>query len=327
MKKWEEDRNRFAHAKKVKNARPLIDSNLKPIRGKKASQPKNSQTPMYTQKFFQTDMVFQNSSAIAPDRKQYQGKNLFGNLNDAQGGGVDDERESYIDKSYSRLNSSKDSVGNSYPLSGPIEKVNTLPIFKLLQVFKLQQYAKRFVDLGYGYEVYKIALLHPREMHELLSKLNLMPGHRARFLSMFEIIEQTFPRDEKLNMLNLIKKSNTKSKSTKQRINEAKNPQVLVNEHMRENASRSNKRRKNLKKFYQNLDKQSKKDVNDHFIKQIREKKPGGGNVNIHLENVLSQHVSKSKTRKAMKTIFPPSMYEKIDSESGMSSSLIINLI
>lgn len=105
---------------------------------------------------------------------------------------------------------------NSFPLSGAIDKINNLPIFKLLQAFKLQQYAKTFTDLGYGFEVYKIALLLPKQRHGLLNKLNLMPGHRARFLSLFEIIDQIYPKEEKFKMLREFKKPNKHKPSNTQ---------------------------------------------------------------------------------------------------------------
>ena len=34
-----------------------------------------------------------------------------------------------------------------------------LQIYKLLKVFKLQQYTRKFNDMGYGSDVYKLALL------------------------------------------------------------------------------------------------------------------------------------------------------------------------
>lgn len=51
------------------------------------------------------------------------------------------------------------------------------PIFKFLQAFKLQQYAKQFRDFGFAQDVCKLALLPPRDRHDLINKLNLMPGH------------------------------------------------------------------------------------------------------------------------------------------------------
>lgn len=105
---------------------------------------------------------------------------------------------------------------SSFQLSGAIDKINNLPIFKLLQAFKLQQYAKTFTDLGYGFEVYKVALLLPKQRHGLLNKLNLMPGHRARFISLFEIIDQIYPKEEKFKMLKEFRKASKHKPSTTQ---------------------------------------------------------------------------------------------------------------
>lgn len=62
------------------------------------------------------------------------------------------------------------------------------PIFKFLQTFKLQQYAKQFREFGFTNDVCKLGMLMPWERHELLNKLHLMPGHWAWFVSLFEII-------------------------------------------------------------------------------------------------------------------------------------------
>lgn len=162
---------------------------------------KKSQSPLYTQKYFAPDSLFQNMAANGDAKWEIFAKNLFGSLHEVQGGGILDDKDSFIEKSNSKLDTSKDSIQANYPLKGPTDKINNLPIFKLLQAFKLQQYAKVFADLGFGFEVYKIALLLPRQRHDLLNKLNLMPGHRARFLSLFEIIDQIYPKEEKFKML------------------------------------------------------------------------------------------------------------------------------
>ena len=266
MRKWEEDKNRLAHVRKLKNARSSIDSNLRPNKPKKSANVKNSKTPFYTQKYFQADMAFQNNAMNGQERRHYEGKNLFGGANDVQGGAVIDEGDSFMNKTHSKMNSSHHSMQTSFLLGGPIERINNLPIFKLLQAFKLQQYAKKFADIGYGYEVYKIALLLPRERHDLLSKLNLMPGHRARFLSLFEIIDQIYPRDEKFKMLKKYKKSSRAKISNGAPTDYKANSKSGV-EIFRDSTSGSSKRRKNLMKYYKQLDKQSKKEVNEHFIK------------------------------------------------------------
>lgn len=88
-------------------------------------------------------------------------------------------------------------------------------------------------------------------------------------------------------------------------------------------ANKSSKKRRNLMKYYNALDKQSKKDINERFIRKVKEQKPSAfQSNNFNLQNVISQHVSKSKTRKAIKSIFPPSMYDKAnETESSNSRS------
>lgn len=238
-----------------------------------------------------------------PNGHEIVGKNLFSGLNEAQGGAILEQSDS-IDKSGSRVNSTKDSIHNSYPLDNNSRKSANLPIFKLLQAFKLQQYAKTFVDLGYGHEVYKVAILLPRQRHELLNKLNLMPGHRARFLSLFEIIDQIYPKEEKFRMVMEFKRPG------KSRAGTATN--FMPKPDNSDNSSKSSNKRRSLIKQYNSLDKRAKKEVNEKFIRKIKENKPNAymNSQNINLQNILHEHVSQSKTRKAIKKIFPPSMYD-----------------
>lgn len=39
-------------------------------------------------------------------------------------------------------------------------KRHELPIFQLLKAFKLQQYAQKLAEIGYGQDIYKLALLN-----------------------------------------------------------------------------------------------------------------------------------------------------------------------
>ena len=183
-----------------------------------------------------------------------------------------------------------------------------------MQAFKLQQYAKAFADHGYGFEVYKVALLLPRQRHDLLNKLNLMPGHRARFLSLFEIIDQIYPKEEKFRLLKSLRKGQ-KSHSEAQTASLPTPEQV-------ESSGKPPRRRKNLMKQYNMLDKKSKRNINENFIRKIKENKLSTfqNNQNINIQNVLEKHVSKSKTRKAMKKIFPPSLYDKYMTDGSSNS-------
>ena len=90
-----------------------------------------------------------------------------------------------------------DANQEQFAISGPIENINILPIFKLLQIFKLQQYSKALTELGYGFEIYKLCMLSETNKLNLLNKLNLMPGHKARFIQLFESIWKISVKEEK----------------------------------------------------------------------------------------------------------------------------------
>ena len=64
-----------------------------------------------------------------------------------------------------------------------------LPIFKLLQAFKLQQYTKTFVDLGYGEDVYKLTMMSQRKKQELFGQIDFLPGHKQRLIDLFRRVD------------------------------------------------------------------------------------------------------------------------------------------
>jgi hypothetical protein len=56
-------------------------------------------------------------------------------------------------------------------------QLNRMTIFRLLSGFKLQQYANKMGQFGFKQEVYKLAFLSHRERDELITNLNMLPGH------------------------------------------------------------------------------------------------------------------------------------------------------
>lgn len=90
-------------------------------------------------------------------------------------------------------------------------KLSDLPVFNLLKTFKLQQYTRQLETLGYASDVYKLALLLPRQRHDLLKKLKLMPGHKTKFLSLFEVIDQIYPKSEKFKLISEANKAKSTS--------------------------------------------------------------------------------------------------------------------
>jgi len=62
-----------------------------------------------------------------------------------------------------KLRASNSNVGkrNNEPIKRETktQNVTDVPIYQLLKAFKLQQYTLKMQDLGYGHDVYKLALL------------------------------------------------------------------------------------------------------------------------------------------------------------------------
>ena len=49
-------------------------------------------------------------------------------------------------------------------------------------------------ELGYGNDVYKLALLQSQQRADLITKLKVLPGHNAKLMSLFDVIDELYPR-------------------------------------------------------------------------------------------------------------------------------------
>lgn len=70
-----------------------------------------------------------------------------------------------------------------------IVEIHNKPIFKLLKSFKLQQYAIRLTELGYGEDIYKLAMLSHRQREDIVEKLFALPGHKSKLFELFKVID------------------------------------------------------------------------------------------------------------------------------------------
>lgn len=73
-------------------------------------------------------------------------------------------------------------------------QLTEIPIYQLLKAFKLQQYTLKINDLGYGTDVYKLALLNPKQREDFIGQLKAMPGHQAKIQGFFSVIDEIYPR-------------------------------------------------------------------------------------------------------------------------------------
>ena len=44
-------------------------------------------------------------------------------------------------------------------------------------------------EMGYGEDIYKLALLSQRQREDLIDKLHALPGHKSKLLEMFRVID------------------------------------------------------------------------------------------------------------------------------------------
>lgn len=45
-------------------------------------------------------------------------------------------------------------------------------------------------ELGYGEDIYKLALLNDRQRYDLIASLKVLPGHKAKLMSLFNVIDE-----------------------------------------------------------------------------------------------------------------------------------------
>lgn len=46
------------------------------------------------------------------------------------------------------------------------------------------------IELGYGEDVYKLAVLNSNQRFSLINQLKVLPGHKAKLMSLFDVIDE-----------------------------------------------------------------------------------------------------------------------------------------
>jgi hypothetical protein len=48
--------------------------------------------------------------------------------------------------------------------------------------------------MGYGQDIYKLALLTKKQREDMISELKIMPGHKAKLAGFFSVVDELYPR-------------------------------------------------------------------------------------------------------------------------------------
>ena len=49
-------------------------------------------------------------------------------------------------------------------------------------------------EMGYGHDIYKLALLSQVQREDFVVSLKVMPGHKAKIAGFFTVIDEIYPR-------------------------------------------------------------------------------------------------------------------------------------
>jgi len=158
------------------------------------------------------------------------------------------------------------------------QSVKSSRIFSMLKSLDLQQYSRKFVELGYDNDLWRLAFLSKKQRKEFVQNLKPLPGHKDKLMSMFTMLDDAF---EKEGMSNTIRQIST-SKRNRQSVNtdpiSSKDIKKCDKSNQnRKSSTQSNFQSKNeadnsikptviLKNKYLRLRQSVKTDINDKFI-------------------------------------------------------------
>jgi hypothetical protein len=140
--------------------------------------------------------------------------------------------------------------------------------FNMLKSLDLQQYSRKFVELGYDNDLCKLAFLNIKQRKDFIQSLKPLPGHKDKLSSMFTMLDEIF---EKEGMSKIIRHTST-SKRNRQTSNlqvgasKDSKREILKNSKTRSDSDVSIRPTGMLLKKYMGLRMNIKSDINDKFI-------------------------------------------------------------
>lgn len=259
MKKWEEERLKKIYKQKIKAAKSTVNTN---------NRPKSSKTPGMAPKA----NMRQSTAGISR-------RTTIRNSNDYMiSPGTDPSMNSKI----------SDLISEEISLEMDEIPIDQTLVFKLLQSFKLQQYAKKMQEYGFGMEVYKLSILTEKEREKLIENLRPLPGHSFRFDDMFTFLEAIYPRESAAKEL--------KRPGNYTHYNVDPDHKFLA----ASDQMKPKKTKRSLIKRYERLDPYKKDEINQRFLNNLKIK---GG---INIGNLIRQVV---RPTPVIQNIFPPDQF------------------
>lgn len=261
MKKWEEERRKKIYKKKLKQTKSIVNTN---------NRPKSSKTPgMHSKNYMRQSTAGSTRRVTNRASTEY----LISPVSDP-----------------SASWKMSDLVSEDISLEFDEVPLDQTLIFKLLQGFKLQQYAKKMNEFGFGMEIYKLAILSEKEKDKLIEDLRPLPGHSFKFQDMFTFLNTVYPRE---NARRDMKKAGTATQ-----YNRGEDNRFLASSNQIHHKTK--KKKKSLIKRYERLDPYKRDLINKRFLDNLKIK---GG---INIATLWNQVVTPMPV---IQNIFPPDQF------------------
>lgn len=68
-------------------------------------------------------------------------------------------------------------------------------VFSMLQSLDLQQYSRKFIELGFDNDLWKLTFLNKRQRKDFIQNLKPLPGHKDKLDSMFSMLDDIFDKE------------------------------------------------------------------------------------------------------------------------------------
>lgn len=113
---------------------------------------------------------------------------------------------------------------NRSKIGFPFVEVDTKPqsvkgsrVFSMLKTLDLQQYSRKFVELGYDNDLCKLAFLNKKQRKDFIQNLKPLPGHKDKLASMFIMLDDIFENE---GVSEIIRQTSTSKRTRQQSSNQ-----------------------------------------------------------------------------------------------------------
>jgi hypothetical protein len=152
-------------------------------------------------------------------------------------------------------------------LESQAQSVKGSRAFNMLKSLDLQQYSRKFVELGYDNDLCKLAFLNKKQRKDFILSLKPLPGHKDKLSSMFSMLDEIFEKEGMSKIIKHISNSKKIRQTSNHQVGTSKDgKREISNIHSRPDTDSSVRPTGILRKKYIGLRINVKSEINDKFM-------------------------------------------------------------